>query len=162
MKYIKPKYNKLQIGCGWDKKEGFVNLDKSDEVEPDIVADIEKGLPFPDDSFEYIFSQHCLEHVRPEYWKFVLDEIARVAKKDCVLELYLPFDNIYSRTNSDHYRSFHWTSFSQNEVGSGREYYSKLKLKRIRKFPNRFKRLLYVLFPIFFYEVHFVYKIVKN
>lgn len=162
MKKLIPKYKKLQIGCGWDKKEGFVNIDKASQVKPDFVVNIEKGLPFPDNSFEHIFSQHCLEHVRPEYWKFILEEIARVAKNGCILELYLPFDNIYNRTNSDHYRTFHWTSFAQNEIGSNRFYYTNLKLKRIGKVPNRFVRALYILFPLFFKEVHFIYRIIKE
>ncbi|MCM8787954.1 MAG: methyltransferase domain-containing protein [Candidatus Omnitrophica bacterium] len=162
MKLIKPKFTKLNIGCGYEKKEGFVNIDKAREVNPDYIVDIEKGLPFPDNSFDYIFSQHCLEHVRPQYWKFVLDEIARVAKDGCILELYLPFDNIWNRTNSDHYRTFHWTSFAQNEVGSNRFYYTKLKLKRIEKVPNRIVRAIYVFFPIFFKEVHFKYRIIKK
>lgn len=163
MKVTKPKFNKLNIGCGWTKKEGFLNIDKAKEVNPDMVVDIgQEGLPYPDNSFEYIYSEHCIEHVEPNRWKFILDEIARVAKHGCILELKLPFDNIYNRTNSDHYRTFHWTSFAQNEVGSGREYYSKLRLLRVGKVPNRFRRLLYILFPIFFHEVHFIYKIVKN
>jgi ubiquinone/menaquinone biosynthesis C-methylase UbiE len=161
MKIIKPEFQKLNIGCGWNKLKGFVNVDKAKEVQPDIVLDIENGLPFPDGSFTHIFSEHCLEHVRPDSWKFVLDEIARVAKHGCLLDLKLPFDNIYTRTNSDHYRTFHWTSFSQNEVGSGREYYSRLRLKRAGKFPNRIIRLLYVLFPILFSEVRFKYRIIK-
>lgn len=162
MKIIKPKFTKLNIGCGFEKKEGFVNIDKAKEVNPDFIIDIENGLPFPDNSFNYIFSQHCLEHINPAKWKFVLDEIARVAKDGCILELFLPFDNIWNRTNSDHYRTFHWTSFAQNEIGSNRIYYSKLKLKRIGNVPNRFVRLLYILFPFFFKEVHFKYRIVKK
>ena len=162
MKKIIPKFNKLNIGCGYDKKQEFVNIDKAAEVKPDLVVNIEGGLPFPDNSFEYIFSSHCLEHINPSKWKFVLDEIARVAKDGCILELYLPFDNIYSRTNSDHFRTFHWTSFAQNEIGSGREYYSNLKLKRIGKVPCRIVRAFFTLFPIFKDSIHLKYKIIKK
>jgi len=154
--------DKLNIGCGWEKKKGFINIDKAEEVKPDKIVNIEEGLPFKDNSFMYIYSEHCIEHVSPHYWKFVLDEIARVAKDGCILELKLPFDNIYSRTNSDHYRSFHWTSFSQNMKGTNREYYSKLVLEWAEPPPNRLVRLFYVLFPVFFSEVHFKFKIVKN
>ena len=51
-KYDKPKHSKLQIGCGWNKIKGFVNIDKASQVKPDVVVNIEKGLPFPDDCFE--------------------------------------------------------------------------------------------------------------
>ena len=47
----KPKYQKLQIGCGWNKMNGFVNIDKTSDVKPDLVVNIEEGLPFQDNSF---------------------------------------------------------------------------------------------------------------
>ena len=46
--YKKLKYLKLQIGCGRNKMNGFVNIDKAEEVNPDIVVNIENGFPFPD------------------------------------------------------------------------------------------------------------------
>jgi|TARA_B100000315_G_C14491895_1_gene547988 predicted SAM-dependent methyltransferase len=159
---IRPKYEKLQIGCGRNKINGFVNIDKSKEVSPDIVVDIEKGFPFPDNSFKEIYSSHCLEHIRPQYWSFVLNQIARIAKEGCFLELKLPFDNIGQRTNMDHYRTFSWNSFDQLEKGNERKYYSDLSLIKLSKTPSKFKKLFYYLFPFMKYEVHFKFKIVKN
>lgn len=157
-----PKYAQLHIGCGWDKKEGFVNIDKSRSVRPDVVVDIEQGLPFVDNSFEVIYSEHCLEHVRPEYWSFVLNEIARVAKEGCVLELKLPFDNIGQRTNCDHYRTFSWHSFDQLKKEGKREYYSDLMLVNLQKTPSKLTKLFFYLFPFLKYEVHFKFKITKQ
>lgn len=155
---------KLHIGCGYNKLEGFINIDKAKEVEPDKVVNIEEGLPFPDNSFDYIYSEHCIEHVRPYYWKFVLDEIARVAKEGCILELRLPFDNIQSRTNPDHYRGFSWGSFRQLEIGNAgkRNYYSKLNLIRLSSEPNKLIKLFYYMFPVLYRgDVYFKFKIVK-
>lgn len=158
----KPKHPKLNIGCGWNKKNGFVNIDKSAKVEPDLVVDIEQGLPFESDSFSYIYSEHCLEHVRPQYWSYILNEIARVAKEDCILELKLPFDNIGQRTNCDHYRTFSWHSFDQLKKEGNREYYSDLKLINLKKNPSKIKKLFFYLFPFLKYEVHFKFKITKS
>jgi len=155
------KYNKLNIGCGWDKKEGFMNIDKSPEVNPDIIVNIEKGLPFPDNSFNTIYSCHCLEHVRPQYWSFVLNEIARVSKNGCILELKLPFDNPACRTNCDHYRTFSFMSFNPLITGSGRDYYSNLNLIKLSKEINPFVKLFYYLFPFMKKEIYFKFKIVK-
>jgi len=162
MKKIKPKHPKLHIGCGWNKINGFVNIDKSPEVKPDLVVDIEKGLPFPDNSFEYIYSSHCLEHVRPQYWKNLLNEISRIAKDECILELRLPFDNMGQRTNADHYRTFSWGSFDQFLEGSNRDYYSNLTMIKLTKDPPKLIKLFFYLFPFLKYEVHFKFKIIKK
>jgi len=42
---------KLNIGCGYDKKEGFMNIDIAGGVNPDKVVNIEKGLPFKENTF---------------------------------------------------------------------------------------------------------------
>lgn len=158
----KPEHPKLHIGCGWKKSTGFVNIDKAKEVKPDLVVDIEEGLPFKDDSFEYIYSEHSLEHVRPEYWRFVLNEIARVAQDGCVLEMKLPYDNSGQRTNADHYRTFSWNSFDQFSEEGDRNYYSDLRLINLKRTPNKLVKLFFYLFPFFKYEVHFKFKVVKK
>ena len=41
---------KLNLGCGNDYRRGWLNCDKSKEVNPDKVVDLEKKLPFKDNS----------------------------------------------------------------------------------------------------------------
>lgn len=159
---ITPKHTKLHIGCGREHFEGFVNIDKAPEVEPDLVVDIEKGFPFQDDSFDYIYSAHCLEHVRPDFWSFVLNELSRIAKEGCILELKLPFDNLGQRTNCDHYRTFSWNSFDQLCEQSSRNYYSNLTLVNLKRTPNKLTKLFFYLFPFLKYEVHFKFRVLKN
>jgi len=44
---------KLNLGCGLDKREGYINLDVRKEVKPDIVCDLEHSfLPFTDESVD--------------------------------------------------------------------------------------------------------------
>lgn len=153
---------KLNLGCGTVKKQGYINVDKSKDVFPNRIEDIENGLSFPNNYFNEIYSSHMLEHIKPDKWAFCLEEINRVAKDGCILHLILPFDNIKTRTDSDHYRTFSWWSFLAQENGNHYNYFSPLKLERIEAFPNKFIRLFYALFPILKNEIEFKYKIIKS
>jgi len=156
------KRKKLHIGCGRIKLDGFINIDIAKEVEPDIVVDIEKGLPFEENSFDYIYSCNVLEEIRPQYYEFVLREIGRVAKNGCILELNEAFDTIYNRTRTGHYRTFSWDSFFCCEEGQESNYCAPIILKNLRKRPNVFVRLWFNLFPFLKKHVHFKFKIIKN
>lgn len=59
---------KLNIGCGVDKKEGYVNLDWLEELEPDVVHNLnEYPYPFADNSFDFIEIFHILEHLEKPF-----------------------------------------------------------------------------------------------
>lgn len=153
---------KLNIGSGWDKLKGFINIDKAEEVKPDLVIDIEKGLPFKDNYFNYIFSSHCLEHVRPDKWYFVLEEIMRVANNGCILELELPFDTSEKRCHIHHYRTFYYTSFGQYyATETRRQYYSKWKLEPLYKEPSHLERWFYRFFPYLKGTIYFKFRVIK-
>ena len=156
------KGNKLHIGCGYILFKDFINIDIAGEpLKPDMIVNIENGLPFPDNYFSHIFSSHVLEHVKPDKFHFVLEEIYRVAKPNCILELHLPYDRISMRTALDHYRTFNWKSFENCEAGNRRNYYINFKVKRLNKMPNKFIRVLSQFFPMFFTDVYFKFRIIK-
>jgi len=156
--------NKLNIGCGWKKEKGFINIDSAKEVKPDKIVNIEKGLPFPDNYFDYIYSSHALEHINPSKWKFALNEIGRVAKDGCILELDLPFDNISCRSNIVHYRGFNWSSFDEiSDMGCGlRFYFYPFALKWIIPKPNKLLRIFCNMFPFIVDSIQFKFEIIKK
>jgi len=81
----------LDIGCGKrqvKKKEGYIGIDKNPNVNPDVVRDIEKGLPFCDNSVDGIFTSHTLEHI--EDLVFVMEEMWRVCKPGAKIEIRVP------------------------------------------------------------------------
>lgn len=157
------KGKKLHLGSGYYNLKGFVNLDKSPEVKPDVVADIEKGIPFPNNFFSHIFSSNVLEHIRPCKFRFVLEEIYRVSKNGCILELILPFDNMANRINYDHYRTFNWNSFYPAEIDSDANYYTNFKVKRLEDDrPNKFLRFFIYLFPMLRSNVYLKFKVIKE
>jgi predicted SAM-dependent methyltransferase len=71
---------KLHLGCGSNLLPGWVNTDfppKSDQV---IELDATKTFPFDNDSFDYVFSEHMIEHISFEDGHFMLKECFRILK----------------------------------------------------------------------------------
>jgi len=75
-----PSYlKKLDLGCGSNKKLGFLGVDRSPDVNPDILYDLDiYPWPFEDDSAFEIFSSHFIEHVKDikafmeECWRILI------------------------------------------------------------------------------------------
>ena len=55
-------YRKLNVGCGFDIRPGYLNVDLNDFHSPDIVADIIDLKGFPSNTFEEIVAKDVLEH----------------------------------------------------------------------------------------------------
>ncbi|MEK7094024.1 MAG: methyltransferase domain-containing protein, partial [Patescibacteria group bacterium] len=76
---LKPSSESLQIGGGSRYIEGFVNLDIFPPA--DIIWDSRYGLPFPSESFSFVFSEHFLEHIDfPVSVRRILKETYRVLR----------------------------------------------------------------------------------
>lgn len=86
---------RLNVGCGSDIRNGWVNLDVAKLDGVDVVHDIEKlPLPFPDYSFDEILCKDVLEHV--DYVK-VLRDLHRILKAGGRLTIRVP--HFSSRNN---------------------------------------------------------------
>lgn len=75
---------KLDIGCGGNKKQGFLGVDISPGAQIDFVMDVQK-LEFEDNSIDEIFSRRCIQHVEDD--KKALSEIFRVLKPNSIFTL---------------------------------------------------------------------------
>lgn len=53
------RLNKLNIGCGYDLLEGYINVDINKDYKPDVVADFRKLNPLYVDE---VRASHLLEH----------------------------------------------------------------------------------------------------
>ncbi len=73
---------KLNLGSGYRKKSGYINIDNRPETEPDLLCDIEAGLPYEDDSIGEIQCINILEHFNQDKVIFVVEEIWRVLKNN--------------------------------------------------------------------------------
>jgi predicted SAM-dependent methyltransferase len=68
---------KLQLGAGGNDPEGWLNTD----IEPnnkELYLDATDRYPFPDASFQYVFSEHVIEHLPWESGVAMLKECYRV------------------------------------------------------------------------------------
>lgn len=73
---------KLNLGCGLNKLEGFVNIDIDSSLNPDACYDFSKGIEEDDDSVEQIVLYHTIEHIPKRLWNGIFGEIYRVLQMD--------------------------------------------------------------------------------
>jgi len=72
---------KLDIGCGKNKKEGFIGVDQYAMEGVDVVLVIGKDVwPWDDDSVEEIHASHFLEHLTQDERVHFMNEAFRVLK----------------------------------------------------------------------------------
>jgi SAM-dependent methyltransferase len=127
---------KLNLGCGRDVRPGYVNLDLAKLPRLDVVADLERPLPFADDSFDEVFSSHVLEHVGDLIP--LLAELQRIAKPGGVLRITVPHLSFFGAyTDPTHRRFFGYHSFDYFTPEGTYNFYSHLRF-RIRKREIRF------------------------
>lgn len=127
---------KLQIGCGNDKRKGYLNLDSSEEVKPDVRWNLEKvPLPFKRNQFNEILANHVLEHIVSLVP--LIHELHRICKRNAIIKIKTPFYSSWGQFNDPtHVRFFTpWTFnyFNQgnysHEVSSNKDLF---KIKKVR------------------------------
>jgi len=101
---------RLNLGSGRKRYSGYINIDANPKSNPDIVRDLEKGLPFDDNSIDEIYSEHFLEHVNPDELHFVMYEIWRVLKPGCFASIIVPI-GIGWRNSPEHKTHFEENSW---------------------------------------------------
>ena len=81
----------VNLGPGFQGKEGWVNVDVCRGPFVNCLYDCRKSLPFPDESVRAIFSEHFVEHIDyTEEIPYFLSECHRVLKKDGVFRIVVP------------------------------------------------------------------------
>jgi len=84
---------KLNLGCGTDYKEGWINIDNNSDnnvQKLDLSWDLRNPLPFADNSVDFIFNEHFFEHLTVEEAKKVMTDIGRVLKPGGVMRIAMP------------------------------------------------------------------------
>lgn len=79
LKLQRLKNVRLDIGCGRNKQEGFIGMDKREVKGVDIVHDLEIfPWPIPDESCITVVASHFVEHLKPWLMLDFMDEVWRV------------------------------------------------------------------------------------
>ena len=95
-KYLKENTDpKLHIGSGLNYKEGWLNADKFDSG-ADIYLDGYQRMPFKDKTFNYLYSEHTLEHMKITKVQFFLEECMRVLKPNGIFRITVPDLEIFA------------------------------------------------------------------
>lgn len=120
----------LDLGCGRIKTPGSVGLDwNPDATAADVLADLNRPLPFRDNTFDQVRAVHVVEHV--EDIVRTLSEIHRVTRPGGELYLVTPHYSDYSSwcdpTHRWHLNSFSFFPFGR--MHGERHWYTRLELE---------------------------------
>ncbi len=103
--------HKLNVGCGRDTKEGWVNLDITPGPGVDVVCDVDNDpMPFRDNQFSTSLVSHLLEHLHNPL--FFMGELWRVSKPEAECVIRVPHggsDNAWE--DQTHVRPYYAGSF---------------------------------------------------
>jgi len=80
----------LNLGCGPQTLPGWINVDIARGPEIDVVWDLTKSLPFPDESCAVIYCEHVIEHLSRADGAGFLRECFRVLQPGGVMRVSTP------------------------------------------------------------------------
>jgi SAM-dependent methyltransferase len=85
-----PLPRKLNVGCGYDYRQGYLNVDLHAVHKPDLVADVTRLPMLPDAAFDEIVAQDVLEHFERARTAPALAEWSRLLVAGGVLHVRVP------------------------------------------------------------------------
>jgi SAM-dependent methyltransferase len=139
-----PALRKLNLGCGRDIYQGWINLDRANLPGVDVVHDLEQlPLPFKDKHFDHIQAKDVLEHVDCIR---VLRELHRILKDGGTLSIRVPHftsaDNYIDPTHK-HRFSIRTFEFFVTDSSFARDYYFDFAFRSIAQRKVTFSLGLY-------------------
>ena len=105
---------KLNLGCGKDIRKGYINIDRIKFKGVDKVCNLNKKLPFENNSIKEVILQDILEHIN-DVPKFLLNlwEICCPNAKIFIRVPHFTSRNVWS--DLEHKRGYNWDSFNTNQ-----------------------------------------------
>lgn len=99
---------KLHLGCGDDRRDGWVNVDVRSDSAADMLVDLDRTpWPWADDSVQTIVAEHVFEHL--EHLTAALHECARILEPGGHLHVTWPV-GMNERADPDHEHTWVWDS----------------------------------------------------
>ena len=130
---------KLHLGCGNNYLEGYVNCDYTNKVKVDKIVDLEKTLPFKNNSIKEVYSRNTFEHITN--FMELMKELYRVCKPNAKLTIIVPYFAHYGAfQDPTHKRFFSLRTFDYFDSNNPFSYYSDVRFKVISKRLTSFVR----------------------
>lgn len=167
----KGEIKKLHIGCGFAKREGYINVDSVEAVKPDVLWNLnEFPYPFENNTFDEVLAYSILEHL-DDVVK-VMEELHRVMKPNAVLDITVPYwdgfgfasDPTHKTMFTEHTFEFFTGKADYAFITTARFVITSLKLDYHAKFnwmPNFIKSRLRFLLKEVVVGLHVTMKAVK-
>ncbi|MCK9596970.1 methyltransferase domain-containing protein [Candidatus Pacearchaeota archaeon] len=133
---------KINLGCGEDYQEGWINVDFRDNIKIDVKHNLEKiPYPFKKDSIDIILMKQVLEHL--EHPLQIMKELIRICKNGARILIYVPHANSYAHISGIEHRGFFTEhTFSEHHL---KEYELDKNLRLAKQqfiFVNKWKKLI--------------------
>jgi predicted SAM-dependent methyltransferase len=113
------KIKKLHIGCGKNVLPGWLNMDALPLLPDVLYLDATRRFSFEDAAFDYLFSEHMIEHISYHHGLNMLAECQRVLKPLGKIRISTPnlnfLVNLYRCDKSElHDRYIRWSTHTFN------------------------------------------------
>ena len=137
---------KLNLGCGYDIRKGWINLDIKEGRGVDIVHDLNTfPYPFKDNYFDEINADNIFEHLQNP--KLFIDELWRISKNNGFIHISTThFSNWASWGDITHVRPFNSTSL--DHVRNDRKYFNLLDDSKVCFVVKPYLKVNFILNPI--------------
>lgn len=161
---------KLNLGCFYDTRRGFVNLDKEAfNHKVDVVHNLDElPYPFKDNTFDEILVINVLEHLNIDRIDFY-EELHRICENDAIVRIKVPFkDKIWRHT--DH-RGMGFTFEHFKRLCNQKDYITRKRFELIklthepttfaRFIPNELRRILSYFINNIIEDIYVELRVVK-
>lgn len=124
---------RLELGCGEDKYEDAIGVDRIKTKETDVIHDLDIfPWPFEDEEFDWVRAQDVFEHVE-EPVKFV-EEIHRISKNNAIIIIRSPHLASKNWVDPTHRRMVGWNTFDYFFTEEGQSnFYSEARFRVLQK-----------------------------
>ena len=94
------------MGCGRNLLDGWINTDfNTAKFRGSDFLDVTEKFPYDDNSVDYVFSEHMIEHISYQDGKFMIEESFRVLKSGGKIRISTPdlkfLINLYTEDKTD-------------------------------------------------------------
>lgn len=125
---------RLNLGCGNDIKEGYINLDISKFKGVDVVHNLDKfPYPFPSNYFDEVYARDSIEHLK-DLFK-TMKEIHRICKNGAIVNIIVPYWHSSNAFYPNHHYFFNTDSMKFFTIKGYDD--CRFEIKSIKLIPSR-------------------------